>query len=315
MPASTCTERTAKALTSYKAHTAVHFYLHQRCAAIAAHATPNLHHHGMHALPVTRVASMLHLSLCRPLAPSQKTRQRCRQRGRLPSEGVPARLEHSALCSMQHGTSLHKRGSTPVWGARSSGPRSRKCPQVALVAAAPFLTAFLIGALLMKASSLGSGVEELVQRGTFRRGEEAGGQGGCQGSNCTGTHAAVDAAATAATGTGSTGGAAAAAEGGWDAAASGGGDSASKGSGSGGQAGQLPPIFLFIGILSGRGYRHRRLAVREAWANEAQAPGQVVAKFVLSENERTPQVGGPLAGPVLCCIMSSCPCSRLISVC
>jgi hypothetical protein len=30
--------------------------------------------------------------------------------------------------------------------------------------------------------------------------------------------------------------------------------------------------------------------VREAWANKAQIPGQVVAKFILSEDERTPQV-------------------------
>ncbi|KDD74010.1 hypothetical protein H632_c1655p0, partial [Helicosporidium sp. ATCC 50920] len=52
----------------------------------------------------------------------------------------------------------------------------------------------------------------------------------------------------------------------------------------------LPPLFLFVGILSGRGYRHRRLAVREAWANRAQIPGVVTSKFVLSEDERTPQV-------------------------
>eukprot|EP00887_Chlorella_sp_A99_P007749 scaffold20.g7749.t1 len=52
----------------------------------------------------------------------------------------------------------------------------------------------------------------------------------------------------------------------------------------------LPELFLFIGILSGRGYRHRRLAVREAWASRAQVPGLVVCKFILSEDERTPQV-------------------------
>lgn len=52
----------------------------------------------------------------------------------------------------------------------------------------------------------------------------------------------------------------------------------------------LEPLFLFIGILSGRGYRHRRLAVREAWASKAQIPGLVVSKFILSEDERTPQV-------------------------
>lgn len=50
------------------------------------------------------------------------------------------------------------------------------------------------------------------------------------------------------------------------------------------------PLFLFIGILSGRGYRHRRLAVRESWSGKAQIPGVVVSKFVLSEDERTPQV-------------------------
>ncbi len=32
-----------------------------------------------------------------------------------------------------------------------------------------------------------------------------------------------------------------------------------------------PAVFLFAGVLSGRGYRHRRLAVREAWAHRAQA--------------------------------------------
>jgi len=52
----------------------------------------------------------------------------------------------------------------------------------------------------------------------------------------------------------------------------------------------LPSLFLFTGVLSGRGYRHRRLAVREAWANKAQIPGVSVARFILSEDERTPQV-------------------------
>jgi hypothetical protein len=182
-----------------------------------------------------------------------------------------------------------------VWGARSSG---RKWPQVALVAAAPFFTALLIGALLLKASSLGSGVEELVQRGTFRSEENVGQEGPCLGSNCTGMHAAGDAAAMAAAGSANTGGAAG------GAAASGGGSSASEGSGSGAQAGQLPRLFLFIGILSGRGYRHRRLAVREAWANKAQTPGQVVAKFILSENEHTPPGGGDA------CRHAPCPNAR-----
>ena len=52
----------------------------------------------------------------------------------------------------------------------------------------------------------------------------------------------------------------------------------------------LPSLFLFSGILSGRGYRHRRLAVREAWANKAQIANVSVARFILSEDERTPQV-------------------------
>ncbi|KAK9802990.1 hypothetical protein WJX73_005638 [Symbiochloris irregularis] len=52
----------------------------------------------------------------------------------------------------------------------------------------------------------------------------------------------------------------------------------------------LEPLFLFVGILSGRGYRHRRLAVREAWANLAQRPGNSVCRFILSEDESTPQV-------------------------
>lgn len=52
----------------------------------------------------------------------------------------------------------------------------------------------------------------------------------------------------------------------------------------------LPSLFLFCGILSGRGYRHRRLAVREAWANKAQIANVSVARFILSEDERTPQV-------------------------
>lgn len=54
--------------------------------------------------------------------------------------------------------------------------------------------------------------------------------------------------------------------------------------------GSLPSLFLFTGVLSGRGYRHRRLAVRESWANKAQVPGVSVSRFILSEDERTPQV-------------------------
>ena len=37
-----------------------------------------------------------------------------------------------------------------------------------------------------------------------------------------------------------------------------------------GSGDRRPAVFLFAGVLSGRGYRHRRLAVREAWAHRAQ---------------------------------------------
>ena len=55
-------------------------------------------------------------------------------------------------------------------------------------------------------------------------------------------------------------------------------------------ASSLPKVFLFIGILSGRGYRHRRLAVREAWSAGGNHPPAAVSKFVLSADEATPQV-------------------------
>ena len=57
----------------------------------------------------------------------------------------------------------------------------------------------------------------------------------------------------------------------------------------------LPSLFLFTGVLSGRGYRHRRLAVREAWANKAQIPGVPVARFILSEDERPAHAAQTLA--------------------
>lgn len=47
------------------------------------------------------------------------------------------------------------------------------------------------------------------------------------------------------------------------------GSGGGKGGGGGG-GGTREAVFLFTGILSGRGYRHRRLAVRETWANKAQ---------------------------------------------
>lgn len=68
---------------------------------------------------------------------------------------------------------------------------------------------------------------------------------------------------------------------------------------------KLPSLFLFAGVLSGRGYRHRRLAVREAWSNKAQVPGVSTAKFILSADEKTPQV------PTIArCAASICSCSQ-----
>jgi hypothetical protein len=52
----------------------------------------------------------------------------------------------------------------------------------------------------------------------------------------------------------------------------------------------LEDVLLFVGILSGRGYRHRRLAVRESWANKCQVAGVSVCRFILSQDEETPQV-------------------------
>ena len=42
----------------------------------------------------------------------------------------------------------------------------------------------------------------------------------------------------------------------------------------------LPSLFLFVGVLSGRGYRHRRLAVRESWANLASQSGDATCRYV-----------------------------------
>lgn len=53
---------------------------------------------------------------------------------------------------------------------------------------------------------------------------------------------------------------------------------------------KLPKLFLFVGVLSGRGYRHRRLAVRESWVGAAQLPPVSLCRFILSEDEVTPQV-------------------------
>ena len=60
----------------------------------------------------------------------------------------------------------------------------------------------------------------------------------------------------------------------------------------------LEDVLLFVGILSGRGYRHRRLAVREAWANQCQKPGVSVCRFMLSEDEVTPQASFQMQQPL-----------------
>jgi hypothetical protein len=49
---------------------------------------------------------------------------------------------------------------------------------------------------------------------------------------------------------------------------------------------------VFGGLRARAEYELMVKELREAWANQAQIPGQVVAKFILSEDERTPQVGG-----------------------
>ncbi|KAI3437945.1 hypothetical protein D9Q98_000389 [Chlorella vulgaris] len=135
----------------------------------------------------------------------------------------------------------------------------------------PFLAALLLGSVLFRAGG-GSGSDEFVaQRGNHRSVlEDSRFPTGCLGSNC---------------GHGSLAGGGVGAQSHVQSSPL---ESGSSGAGS--PQGELPQLFLFIGILSGRGYRHRRLAVREAWSNRAQVPGQVVARFILSEDERTPQV-------------------------
>ena len=53
---------------------------------------------------------------------------------------------------------------------------------------------------------------------------------------------------------------------------------------------QLEDILLFVGALSGRGYRHRRLAVRDAWGTLCQKPGVSVCRFIMSDDEVSPLV-------------------------
>jgi hypothetical protein len=65
-----------------------------------------------------------------------------------------------------------------------------------------------------------------------------------------------------------------------------------QGAAGGSQPGEKPleDILLFIGALSGRGYQHRRLAVRDAWAAQGQMPGVCVCRFVMSHDEVSPLV-------------------------
>ena len=44
-----------------------------------------------------------------------------------------------------------------------------------------------------------------------------------------------------------------------------------------------------------RAPRHRRTGIREAWVGRAQVPGVSLARFILSEDERTPQVQGEVS--------------------
>ena len=56
----------------------------------------------------------------------------------------------------------------------------------------------------------------------------------------------------------------------------------------GGDARPLEDILLFIGALSGRGYRHRRLAVRDAWSRQCQVciPAKAHNYQILSQGWR-----------------------------
>lgn len=156
-------------------------------------------------------------------------------------------------------------------GGGPQGSRRGSLGRAAWTALAPFVLAVLLGSMFFRASS--SRREAVVQRQRSVLEERSGSAALGQEGSSTGLAA----------GAGSS---------------SGDGVLAAGATGAAPAAGELPKLFLFIGILSGRGYRHRRLAVREAWANKAQIPGQVVAKFILSEDERTPQVGGPA-----CCLL------------
>lgn len=183
--------------------------------------------------------------------------------------GPPPPRHAVALIPIVQSLPKMRKGLPLVQGA----PRRGALGRAAWAALLPFLLAALLGSLFFRATS--SRREAVVQRQRSVL-EEHGRQDAAAALRQEGSGAALAAAAGSSSGDGVL-------------AASGGG------SGTAPSAGELPKLFLFIGILSGRGYRHRRLAVREAWANKAQIPGQVVAKFILSEDERTPQVGPPAA--------------------
>lgn len=190
----------------------------------------------------------------------------------IPSPCLPEVVQHRTTVQM-------KRQKVPI------SPRV-SCGRVAWVSLAPFLAAVLLGSLYFRASrgSSSSSSHAVVQRLPARVLEETPRPVACLNGDCGGREGGVDA-----TPTGSTSGS----DGGGDPLAAVAADTADAAAAAvAAVPGELPKLFLFIGILSGRGYRHRRLAVREAWANQAQIPGQVVAKFILSEDERTPQVGG-----------------------
>lgn len=153
----------------------------------------------------------------------------------------------------------------PSAGLLGRSSRSLSCKRVAWISLTPFLAALLVGSLVFRRGSGSAFQESVVQRQRSARVLEE--TLPCLGSNCE-LQGGSAAPATAA-----------------------GGTAVAAAVGAGGTArSDLPKLFLFIGILSGRGYRHRRLAVREAWSNKAQIPGEVVSKFILSEDERTPQV-------------------------
>ena len=190
---------------------------------------------------------------------------------------------------------MMKRG-LPV---HTAGRQHGKAGRALWAALLPFLAALLIGTALFRSGGGGPEPLEAARRGALETAADrapvslGAGDGGLVGAGQADAAAGGGAALPASGGTGAAAAAAVAVSG------DGGSSSSSSSSTSGAPAadtGERPKIFMFIGILSGRGYRHRRLAVREAWANRAQVPGETVAKFILSEDERTPQVRARAVG-------------------